>query len=133
VGVVMTVVNVFISFVVIVLLQLVGMVILSKMTPFNDVEELNKGNVAVGLTFGGQFLGTAIILGVSAYTNSSIWHMALWFAVGYVCLVLSYWIFDWLTPGIKLSDQLKDGNKAVGLLLACVYIGIAFAVSSLIV
>lgn len=129
----MAAVNILASFVVIVLLQLIGMVILSKMTPFNDIEELNKGNVAVGRTFGGQFLGIAIILGVAAYTNSSIWHMVLWFAVGYVCLVLSYWIFDWLTPGIKLSNQLKDGNKAVGLLLACVYIGVAFAVSSLIV
>jgi putative membrane protein len=109
------------------------MFLLGKMTPFNDMEELNKGNVAVGLVFGGQFLATAIILGVSAYTNSSIWYMALWFAVGYACLVVSYWLFDWLTPGIKLSDQLKDGNKAVGLLLACVYIGVAFAVSSLIV
>ncbi|MFC0213075.1 DUF350 domain-containing protein [Paenibacillus chartarius] len=126
-------VNILISFIVIIILQLLGMVILSKMTPFNDMEELNKGNVAVGLVFGGQFLGTAIILGVAAYTNSSIWYMALWFAVGYVCLLLSYWIFDWLTPGIKLSDQLKDGNKAVALLLACVYIGIGFAVSSLII
>lgn len=129
----MIVVNLVISLIVILLLQMVGMYILSKITPFNDMEELNKGNVAVGLVFGGQFLATAIILGVSAYTNSSIWYMALWFAVGYVCLVLSYWIFDWLTPGIKLSDQLKDGNKAVGLLLACVYIGVAFAVSSLII
>lgn len=130
---VLIVVNLVISLIVILLLQMVGMYILSKITPFNDMEELNKGNVAVGLVFGGQFLATAIILGVSAYTNSSIWYMALWFAVGYVCLVLSYWIFDWLTPGIKLSDQLKDGNKAVGLLLACVYIGVAFAVSSLII
>jgi putative membrane protein len=130
---VLIVANLVISLIVILLLQAAGMFLLGKMTPFNDMEELNKGNVAVGLVFGGQFLATAIILGVSAYTNSSIWYMALWFAVGYACLVVSYWLFDWLTPGIKLSDQLKDGNKAVGLLLACVYIGVAFAVSSLIV
>jgi putative membrane protein len=130
---VLIVANLVISLIVVLLLQAAGMFLLSKMTPFNDMEELNKGNVAVGLVFGGQFLATAIILGVSAYTNSSIWYMALWFAVGYACLVVSYWLFDWLTPGIKLSDQLKDGNKAVGLLLACVYIGVAFAVSSLIV
>lgn len=127
------IVNLVISFIVIVLLQMIGMYILSKITPFDDVAELNKGNVAGSLVFGGQFLATAIVLGVSAYTNSSIWHMALWFGVGYVCLVLAYWRFDWVTPGIKLSDQLRDGNKAVGLLLACVYIGVAFAVSSLIV
>jgi putative membrane protein len=130
---VLTIVNILISFIAMAVLQLAGMLVLSKVTPFNDMEELNKGNLAVGLTFGGQFLGTAIILGVAAYTNSSIWYMAMWFAIGFVCLLLSYWIFDWVTPGVKLSDQLKDGNKAVGLLLACVYIGVAFVVSSLII
>ncbi|BCG57098.1 hypothetical protein PUR_05230 [Paenibacillus sp. URB8-2] len=35
-------------------------------------EELKNGNVAVGLALDGKFLATAIILGVAAYTNSSI-------------------------------------------------------------
>ncbi|MNQ97984.1 hypothetical protein D3C85_1136570 [compost metagenome] len=97
------------------------------------MEEINNGNVAVGITMGGKFVATAIILGIAAYTNSSIWHMSLWFAVGYACLIASYWVFDWLTPGIKLSDQLKQRNVAVGILLAAVYIGIAISISSLII
>nr|WP_255654838.1 DUF350 domain-containing protein [Cohnella sp. REN36] len=114
-------------------MQLIGMVVFNWMTPFNDLEELKRGNAAVGLAMGGKFMSTAIVLGVSAYTNSSIWHMMLWFAVGYVCLVLAYWVFDWATPGLKLSEHLQKGNVAVGILLACVYIGTSFAISSLIV
>jgi putative membrane protein len=127
------VINLLVSVVVIILLQLLGMVIFSWMTPFKDMDELKKGNIAVALALGGKFLGTAIIIGVAAYTNTSIWFMMLWFAVGYLCLVAAYWIFELVTPGFKISDHLQKGNVAVGTLLCMVFIGTAFAVSSLII
>ncbi|MDB4867101.1 MAG: hypothetical protein JWR03_1434 [Cohnella sp.] len=127
------VINLVVSVVVIVALQLLGIVVFSLMTPFNDLDELRKGNTAVGLAMGGKFLATAIVIGVSAYTNTSIWFMMLWFAVGYVCLIAVYWIFEWVTPGLKLSDHLQKGNVAVGVLLCFVYVGTSFAVSSLII
>ena len=127
------VINLVVSILTIVLLQVLGMVIFTLMTPFKDMEELKKGNVAVGLAFGGKFLATAIILGVAAYTNTSIWFMMLWFAVGYVCLIAAYWIFELFTPGFRISEQLQKGNVAVGVVLAMVFVGTAFAVSSLII
>ncbi|GIO36033.1 MULTISPECIES: DUF350 domain-containing protein [Paenibacillus] len=129
----MILVNIVISIAIMIGLQLLGMVIFNWMTPYNDMEELKRGNKAAALAMGGKFIGTAIILGVSAYTNTSIWFMILWFAVGYVCLIAVYWIFEWVTPTIKVSDALKEGNVAVGILLCMVFIGMAFAVSSLII
>ncbi|MUT68702.1 DUF350 domain-containing protein [Paenibacillus sp. NEAU-GSW1] len=129
----MIVVNIVISVVVIILLQLIGMVIFSWMTPYKDMEELKKGNVAAGLAMGGKFLSTAIVLGVAAYTNTSIWHMMLWFAVGYVCLVIAYWVFELATPGVRIGEELKRGNTAVGVLLCAVYIGTSLSISSLII
>jgi putative membrane protein len=129
----MIVVDVAVSFIVIIILQLLGMVFFHMMTPFDDMEQLRKGNAAVALAMGGQFLATAIILGTSAYSNSSIWHVALWFAVGYVMLFLTYWIFELVTPKLKVSEHLLKGNVAVGALLACVYVGMGFTISSLIV
>ncbi|MFF2089601.1 DUF350 domain-containing protein [Paenibacillus sp. NPDC058174] len=126
-------INIISSIAVIVVLQLLGMVIFSWITPYKDMEELKKGNVAAGLAMGGKFLSTAIILGVAAYTNTSIWHMMLWFAVGYVCLVLAYFIFELATPGIKIGEELRKGNTAIGILLCFVYVGTSFAISSLIV
>ncbi|MNB72384.1 hypothetical protein D3C81_134380 [compost metagenome] len=127
------VIDILVSVAVIIVLQLVGMLIFSWMTPFKDLEELKKGNTAVGLAMGGKFLATAIILGVAAYTNTSIWFMAMWFAVGYVCLVAAYWIFELVTINFRVSEQLKEGNVAVGTLLCMVFIGTAFAISSLII
>jgi putative membrane protein len=127
------VINLVVSVVVIIGLQLIGMVVFSWMTPFNDLDELKKGNAAVGLAMGGKFLATAIILGVAAYTNTSIWFMMLWFAVGYLILVATYWIFELVTPDIKISEHLQKGNVAVGTLLCLVFIGTSFAISSLII
>ncbi|WP_438444731.1 DUF350 domain-containing protein [Gorillibacterium sp. sgz5001074] len=129
----MVALNIIISLLVIIVLQFAGMLVFSWMTPFDDMEELKKGNVAVGLAMGGKFVSTAIILGISAFTNSSIWHMGLWFLIGYVCLLAAYWIFEWATPNLTLHDQLQKGNAAVGTLLASVYVGMGFAVSSLII
>lgn len=125
--------NIVISLLVVVLLQFAGMYVFSLMTPYKEMEQINKGNVAVGLTMGGEFLATAIVLAIAAYTNSSVLHMSLWFAVGFICLIVTYWVFDWLTPNFSLAKQLEEGNVAVGSLLACVYIGIALAVGSLII
>lgn len=125
--------NLIISVVVIILLQLLGMLVFSWMTPFKDMEELRKGNTAVGLALGGKFMATAIILGVAAYTNTSIWHLMLWFAVGYVCLIAAYWLFELATPGLKVSEHLQQGNNAIGILLCAVFLGTSFAISSLIV
>nr|WP_269669534.1 DUF350 domain-containing protein [Paenibacillus sp. GSMTC-2017] len=115
------------------MLQLLGMLIFGLMTPYKDMDELKKGNVAVGLALGGKFISTALILGVAAYTNSSIWFMALWFAIGYVCLIAAYWLFELLTPTFKISEELVKGNVAVGIMLFSVYLGFAFAISSLII
>ncbi len=127
------VVNIFVSVIVIILLQLIGIIIFNLMTPYNDMDELKKGNVAVGLALGGKFMSTAIVLGVAAYTNTSIWFMMLWFAVGYICLIAAYWVFEWVTPRFSISKELQKGNVAVGILLSMVYVGTAFAVSSLII
>lgn len=127
------VINIVVSVIVIIVLQLIGMFVFSLMTPFKDMEELKKGNTAVGIALGGKFISTALILGVAAYTNSNIWFMMLWFAVGYVCLIAAYWLFELLTPTFKISDELLRGNVAVGIMLFAVYLGFSFAISSLII
>lgn len=129
----MILVNIVISIAIMIGLQLLGMVIFNWMTPYNDMEELKRGNKAAALAMGGKFIGTSIILGVAAYTNTSILFMIIWFVVGYLCLIAVYWIFEWVTPSIKVSDALKEGNVAIGILLCMVFIGMAFAVSSLII
>ncbi|MEJ8305637.1 DUF350 domain-containing protein [Saccharibacillus sacchari] len=125
--------NIGVSLVAIIVLQIIGMLIFFLKTPFNDMDELKKGNVAVGLALGGKFIATGIILGISAYTNTSIWFMAIWFLIGQVCMVIVYGVFALVTPKFKVGEELEKGNVAVGLLLCAVFIGTAISISSLII
>lgn len=44
--------------------------------------------------------------------------------VGLIGFVAAYKIFDWLTPGVHFSDQLKADNKSVAIFLAGLFIGL---------
>ncbi|MEK7409095.1 MAG: DUF350 domain-containing protein [Acidobacteriota bacterium] len=44
--------------------------------------------------------------------------------VGMTGFVVAYKIFDWLTPGVHFSDQLKADNRSVAIFLAGLFIGL---------
>ena len=44
--------------------------------------------------------------------------------VGLIGFVSAYKIFDWLTPGVNFSDQLKADNRSVAIFLAGLFIGL---------
>ncbi len=52
--------------------------------------------------------------------------------VGLVGFVLAYKIFDWLTPGVNFSDQLKADNRSVGIFLAGLFIGLGLLLGNAI-
>ncbi|MFB3825806.1 MAG: DUF350 domain-containing protein [Bryobacteraceae bacterium] len=51
-------------------------------------------------------------------------------AFGLAGFVLAYKIFDWLTPGILFSDQLRDDNRAVAIFLAGLFVGLGLLLGS---
>ncbi len=50
--------------------------------------------------------------------------------VGLVGFVLAYKIFDWLTPSVHFSDQLKADNRSVAIFLAGLFIGLGLLLGS---
>ncbi|HWR53309.1 MAG TPA: DUF350 domain-containing protein [Bryobacteraceae bacterium] len=50
--------------------------------------------------------------------------------LGLAGFVAAYKIFDWLTPGVHFSDQLNAGNKAIGIFLAGLFIGLGLLLGS---
>lgn len=52
--------------------------------------------------------------------------------LGLCGFVLAYKIFDWLTPGVHFSDQLKADNRSVAIFLAGLFIGIGLLLGSAI-
>jgi uncharacterized membrane protein YjfL (UPF0719 family) len=50
--------------------------------------------------------------------------------IGLVGFVLAYKIFDWLTPGVEFSEQLKQDNRSVAIFLAGLFIGLGLLLGS---
>jgi uncharacterized membrane protein YjfL (UPF0719 family) len=44
--------------------------------------------------------------------------------IGLGGFVLAYKVFDWLTPGVEFSEQLKQDNRSVAIFLAGLFIGL---------
>lgn len=44
--------------------------------------------------------------------------------VGLAGFIAAYKIFDWLTPGIQFSDQLREDNRSVAIFLAGLFVGL---------
>ena len=52
--------------------------------------------------------------------------------IGLTGFIVAYKIFDWMTPGVHFSDQLKADNKAVAIYLAGLFIGLGLLLGNAI-
>ena len=52
----------------------------------------------------------------------------LYAALGVVLMFVSYRLFDWLTPQVDFPDELKNGNIAVSIFIAAIFVSIALIV-----
>jgi uncharacterized membrane protein YjfL (UPF0719 family) len=50
--------------------------------------------------------------------------------IGLGGFVLAYKVFDWLTPGVEFSEQLKQDNRSVAIFLAGLFIGLGLLLGS---
>ena len=49
-------------------------------------------------------------------------------AMGVLMMFLSYRIFDWLTPQVNFPVELKQGNVAVAIFIAAIFVSIALII-----
>lgn len=49
-------------------------------------------------------------------------------ALGVVLMFIAYKVIDWLTPEVRFPDELKNGNIAVSIFIAAIFISIALII-----
>lgn len=49
-------------------------------------------------------------------------------ALGVVLMFVAYRVFDWLTPQVDFPEELKEGNVAVSIFIAAIFVSIALIV-----
>ena len=52
----------------------------------------------------------------------------LYAALGVLLGFMSYKLFDWLTPQMNFAEELKNGNIAVAIFVASIFISVAYII-----
>lgn len=113
---------------------------------FDEWKEIKKGNVAVGILFGGIIFSIAIILeiGITPFMDLIVSGTALdvtvnVFAIGIINLLISIVaavmsvyiairVLDWITVDIDEMAELKKGNVAVAIMMVAVLLAVSFII-----
>lgn len=99
-------------------------------TRYKAWHEIQSGNVAVALAVGGKILGVANIFRFSIIHHNTIWTSMLWGAIGFVLLLIAYFLFEFLTPKFNVDKELEKGNIAVGVISMAISLGMSFVIGA---
>lgn len=108
----------------------VGLAIFAMITEYQDLQEIANGNVSVGLATGGLILSLANLMRFAILSNSHIWGVLIWGAVGILCMVFGWILFEKLTPSFRIDEELKKDNRAVGIMVFTVFMAISYIVGA---
>ena len=106
-----------------ILMLIVGAVIYSKITPWNELDLIMEGNTAAAVSFSGAILGIAIPLAAALSSSISIWEIVVWGSVAIILQITVFLILDLVLP--NLSEQIKANKIAAGIFIASNKIALA--------
>lgn len=109
-------------------LLLVGVVLYSAFTPWKELEQLRKGNVAAALAFAGVLLGLAIPLSVSLSASTSLRDILIWGVATLVLQLLAFRVVDLVLPG--LARRISEAEVSAGIVLASAKLATALVLAA---
>ncbi|TXL62528.1 DUF350 domain-containing protein [Cerasibacillus terrae] len=115
---------------VVILCSFVFLAIFELVTTYKNWTEIKKGNIAVALATGGKIIGIAIIFRYSIEHNDTLLQSIGWGAIGFLLLLSGYFIFEFLTPTMKIDEEIGKGNKAVGFISFIISVGLSFVIGA---
>lgn len=116
-----------------VLALIVFLAIFELVTKYKNWVEIKKGNVAVALATGGKIFGVANIFRYSIEQSDSLLMMLSWGVVGFCLLLVSYFIFEFITPSFKVDEEIARDNRAVGFVSMIISVGLSYVIGASII
>lgn len=124
-------------------LMLIGTVIFTLTTPYKEFEVMFDGDQiddprkvatakTVALDLGGKMLGLALLLSSAVYHSANIFDLTIWALIGIFLLVIVYFIFELLTPKIKIRQEIANGNMGVAIFSFCLSVSAGLLMAALI-
>jgi uncharacterized membrane protein YjfL (UPF0719 family) len=111
----------------------------------DEWQALRDGNLAVGIVLASCLVGVALVLRPALAINVESWdtgralftrallvqgiQLVIGLILSVLTLLLSFYLFAWLTPGIDELEEIRKGNLAVASLLGGAMVGVSLMVS----
>ena len=117
------------------LILIIGGRLYDLITSYSVHDEIEKDNVAAGISFGGALASIGVVIGLSATGDFTSWSESLvdfitYSVIGLVLLAVIRFLTDKvLLPGVKLSDEIANQetpNQGAAYIEAMSYIAAAF-------
>lgn len=113
-----------------VLALIVFLAVFELVTKYKDWDEIKNGNVAVAMATGGKIFGICNLFRFAILNNDSILASLVWAGYGFVLLLAAYFIFEFLTPYFKIDEQIKNDNRAVGLISMIISVSLSYVIGA---
>ncbi|AIE60969.1 DUF350 domain-containing protein [Bacillus methanolicus] len=115
---------------VVILCSIVFLAIFELVTKYKNWEEIKNGNLSVAMATGGKIFGIANIFRYSIMQHDSLFSMIGWGVFGFTLLLAGYFIYEFLTPKIKIDEEIQNDNRAVGFISMVVSIGLSYIIGA---
>lgn len=123
-------------------LMMLGSFLVDLVVPCSFPEEIKKGNEAVGWISAGSFVGIGFILRAAFASpaaeelKSSLLYglcsSAVYYILGVVFFVLGYLAVLMFNRKYNLNEEIGKGNKAAGIMVFGIFVGLASLISGVI-
>jgi len=99
-------------------------------TKYRVWDELKRGNLAVAFATGGKIFGIANVFRFSIEQHDSIGQAIIWGTFGYILLLLSYIVFEFMTPSFRVDEEIARDNRAIGFISLVLAIGFSYVIGA---
>jgi putative membrane protein len=102
-------------------------------TKYDGWDEIRKGNLSVAMATGGKIFGICNIFRFSIEANDTIYQSLLWAAIGFVLLLVAYFLFEFLTPVFRIDAEIQRDNRAVGFLAMVLSVSLSYIIGAAVI
>jgi putative membrane protein len=102
-------------------------------TKYDGWSEIRKGNLSAAMATGGKIFGICNIFRFSIEANDTIYQSLVWAGVGFILLLIAYFLFEFLTPVFRIDEEIAKDNKAVGFLAMVISISLSYIIGAAVI
>lgn len=117
-------------FSIVILCLIVFLAIFELVTKYENWEQIKKGNLSVAMTTGGKIFGIANVFRHSIAHHDTFFTMIIWGVYGFILLLLSYFIFEFLTPKFNVDKEIEKDNRAVGFISMSISVALSYVIGA---